>query len=84
MESFRSNGSVVELEIYRTQVVSENPSISQLDTITGSQSGNEVDAISGLEPADRGIAAWRLICVAFVFEALLWGESAIARSFSSG
>ncbi len=26
-----------------------------------------------LEPADRGLAAWRLLAVAFVFEALLWG-----------
>lgn len=28
-----------------------------------------------LEPTDRGPAAWRLLCIAFVFEALLWGES---------
>lgn len=27
-----------------------------------------------LEPQDRGLAAWRLLCVAFVFEALLWGK----------
>ncbi|TWU78522.1 hypothetical protein ED733_001003 [Metarhizium rileyi] len=26
-----------------------------------------------LEPTDRGPAAWRLLCIAFVFEALLWG-----------
>ncbi|KAK2050983.1 MFS general substrate transporter [Colletotrichum caudatum] len=26
-----------------------------------------------LEPADRGLAAWKLLCTAFVFEALLWG-----------
>lgn len=27
-----------------------------------------------LAPADTGIAAWRLLVVAFVFEALLWGQ----------
>ncbi|KAK6062651.1 MFS monocarboxylate [Seiridium cupressi] len=26
-----------------------------------------------LDPADRGPAAWKLLCTAFVFEALLWG-----------
>ncbi len=26
-----------------------------------------------LEPADHGPAAWKLLCTAFVFEALLWG-----------
>jgi len=27
-----------------------------------------------LAPADSGAAAWRLLVVAFVFEALLWGQ----------
>ncbi len=31
-----------------------------------------------LDPADRGLAAWRLLGVAFVFEALLWGTLASA------
>ncbi|KAJ5303553.1 MFS monocarboxylate [Penicillium atrosanguineum] len=26
-----------------------------------------------LEPTDQGPAAWRLLCIAFVFESLLWG-----------
>ena len=33
-----------------------------------------------LPPADRGVAAWRLLGAAFVFEALLWGISAPSRS----
>ena len=33
-----------------------------------------------LEPADRGLAAWRLLGAAFVFEALLWGKSLISQS----
>lgn len=28
-----------------------------------------------LAPADGGLTAWRLVAVAFVFEALLWGPS---------
>ena len=28
-----------------------------------------------LAPIDGGSAAWRLLCAAFMFEALLWGES---------
>lgn len=32
-----------------------------------------------LEPTDRGLAAWRLLCIAFIFEALLWGKSQLAR-----
>lgn len=28
-----------------------------------------------LAPVDGGIAAWRLVAVAFVFEALFWGTS---------
>jgi hypothetical protein len=31
--------------------------------------------ISQLAPVDGGIAAWRLLGVAFVFETLLWGTS---------
>lgn len=27
-----------------------------------------------LDPVDGGFAAWRLLCAAFVFEALLWGK----------
>ena len=27
-----------------------------------------------LEPADRGLAAWKVLCAAFMFEAVLWGE----------
>lgn len=33
-----------------------------------------------LDPVDGGFAAWRIICVAFVFEALLWGEQDVIVS----
>lgn len=32
-------------------------------------------AEQGLAPVDGGAAAWRLLCAAFMFEALLWGKS---------
>lgn len=28
-----------------------------------------------LEPTDRGFAAWKLLLTAFIFEALLWGDT---------
>lgn len=36
-----------------------------------------------LEPADGGKAAWRLLCTAFIVEALLWGKDAHCKHFSS-
>lgn len=33
-----------------------------------------------LAPVDGGGAAWRLLCAAFVFETLLWGETPDHRS----
>lgn len=34
-----------------------------------------------LAPTDGGPAAWRLLCAAFMFEALLWGEIIIRTAF---
>lgn len=34
---------------------------------------SEIDQALWLPPTDRGLAAWRLLLAAFVFEALLWG-----------
>jgi hypothetical protein len=41
---------------------------------TGIPTENEQE-ISQLAPVDGGIAAWRLLGAAFVFETLLWGTS---------
>jgi len=46
--------------------------ISHLSQNEVSQDSREVQQY--LEPTDRGIAAWRLLGAAFVFEALLWGK----------
>jgi hypothetical protein len=37
-------------------------------------STEEPETATSLPSADGGLAAWRLLIVAFVFEALLWGE----------
>jgi hypothetical protein len=34
----------------------------------------EPETATSLPAADGGLAAWRLLMIAFVFEALLWGE----------
>ena len=35
---------------------------------------------TSLPPADGGLAAWRLLIAAFVFEALLWGRLSLSTS----
>jgi hypothetical protein len=37
-------------------------------------STEEPETATSLPAADGGLAAWRLLIVAFVFEALLWGQ----------
>lgn len=39
-------------------------------------------AEQGLSPVDGGAAAWRLLCAAFMFEALLWGTFLLCIEFS--
>lgn len=75
MASSGSNTSGVELEIYRTATApAQDATISQLSTTISNQNEMEYEAVaSQLQPADRGSAAWKLLCAAFVFEALLWG-----------
>jgi len=43
--------------------------LSQLDR----SEGHLRTGAQQLEPADGGASAWKLLCAAFVFEALLWG-----------
>lgn len=59
------------------------------DTIElGVQSGTPQNsqtraAESSLDTCDGGYAAWRLLLVAFVFEALLWGQSRWVSVFNN-
>jgi hypothetical protein len=50
-------------------------STAEEGTAIRTQLGDELEQANGqsLAPTDGGKAAWRLLCTAFVFEALLWG-----------
>lgn len=51
--------------------------VAQPEPQPSTTSTNNEDAVEisyqQLHPVDGGFAAWRLLCTAFVFEALLWG-----------
>ncbi|KAK9799997.1 putative Major facilitator superfamily transporter [Seiridium cardinale] len=49
----------------------QSPPQSERETEPSSQQSAPTE--QHLDPADRGLAAWKLLCTAFVFEALLWG-----------
>ena len=54
------------------------PSYAQPVPSLSSQNGASHDARGvqqQLEPVDSGVAAWRLLGAAFVFEALFWGKA---------
>lgn len=56
-----------------TQLIAQprsQPSVPELDNLDSTEPNYQQ-----LLPVDGGIAAWRLLCTAFVFEALLWGMS---------
>lgn len=55
---------------YESQDAIEIPSLS--GSIVTAEDNAAVD--QQLEPADGGRAAWIILCAAFMFEALLWGE----------
>jgi hypothetical protein len=67
--SFELDDNTTSRSAPQLAVTSELGPISSHRILTEDQ----VDA-PHLQPADGGVAAWRLLCAAFVFEALLWGE----------
>ena len=56
------------------QIVAEPAILLQQDIDEALQDGNGT-LQQKLPPADGGAAAWRLLGAAFIFEALLWGNS---------
>jgi hypothetical protein len=48
--------------------------LPQVDHTQNRSSENAEIAQRTLRSVDSGVAAWRLLAVAFVFEALLWGK----------
>lgn len=70
-----SNTSGVELEHVSDIAAAGGENILRSSIIINNQNQTQDDTIdSQLQPADHGSAAWKLLCVAFVFEAFLWGE----------
>ena len=75
MASTRQPGSSFELESQDTLAASDSsadPSqLSQTSSNTGSQNVRGVE--QQLERADGGLAAWTILCAAWMFEAVLFG-----------
>ena len=70
MASTNENDNIELGQATRQQEGSQRGDI--IDTATEQQDAGEATGQS-LLPADRGMAAWRMLISAFVFEALLWG-----------
>lgn len=60
-----------ETNIYRTES-REATILPTSATEDGLEDAAHIE--QGLAPVDGGLAAWKLLCAAFMFEALLWGE----------
>ena len=69
MAARRSKDLVDEHELHGTIEIPDLPG-----SIATTQDNGAVDQQQQLERADGGAAAWTILCAAFMFEALLWGE----------
>jgi len=59
-----------------------NPQLVRLPSISNEASRDVEIVQQQLDQADGGVAAWRLLGAAFVFEALFWGTTApLVRRF---
>jgi hypothetical protein len=56
------------------EAITQNDDISPSSRPWNTESESDITG-QALAPADGGPAAWRLLLAAFVFEALLWGDS---------
>ena len=75
MDSVRLAGSI-EFET-RNHLRVSNPSVieSQADlSEQNRRNRHNVGVEQQLAPADGGAAAWKVLCAAFTFEAVLWGQ----------
>ena len=72
----RKRRSSIELEV-QTNIPAQHPSVEALP-MSYSPSNAGLRDVGGveqqLEPADGGAAAWKVLCAAFIFEAILFGE----------
>lgn len=72
--------TVVELETY----LEAHPTRHQLPDgdvqIEDGVNPHQPQILQGLEPADGGASAWKLLLGAFSFEAILWGKTVLRLS----
>lgn len=72
----RRRRSSIELEVQNV-VPAVSPSVHAMHTShSGLEDARGVE--QQLEAADGGAAAWRILCAAFMFEAVLFGERQIS------
>lgn len=57
-----------------TTLVSHELGDLEDDAVHGSRNREQEITDNRLKPVDGGIAAWRVLLAAFMFEAILWGE----------
>lgn len=64
---------MLEPDLDLEEIGSPSTSSHPPNGITAPRADTSESACHSLPPVDGGRAAWRLLCAAFVFEALLWG-----------
>lgn len=68
----RARRSSIELEVQPTMTLA-NMSVNASQTSHSDRDVRSEHTEQQLEAADGGIAAWRILCAAFMFEAVLFG-----------
>lgn len=76
MASTAVSSAPFELDIQRAPWTAPQSAVQPRSQISGNDVISENEEITGrqLERVDGGLAAWRILIGAFVFEALLWGQ----------
>jgi len=57
-----------------TTLVSHEMRVLEEDSVQDTESREQDVTDNRLKPVDGGLAAWRVLLAAFMFEAILWGE----------
>jgi hypothetical protein len=57
-----------------TTLVSHELQVLEEDSVHDTESREQGITDNWLKPVDGGLAAWRVLLAAFMFEAILWGE----------
>jgi hypothetical protein len=75
LTAMTTTSTSLELESYPKTSRSEQQEQQNHDKgIEININSEQLDVSQGLEPADGGSSAWKLLLGAFLFEAILWGK----------